>query len=51
MTKDLPETDVGEIRQVVGLDFGLNLLVTAYDSPCCTTFFCSLPAIRESYRT
>ena len=39
MTQDLPETDFREIRQGVGLDFGINFLVTAYDSPGRTTFF------------
>ncbi len=39
MTKDISETDLGELRQVVGLDFGLNFLVTAYDSRGQTTFF------------
>ncbi|WP_430626526.1 transposase [Sulfobacillus thermotolerans] len=39
MTKDVAETDWAEIRQVVGLDFGINVLVTAYDSQGQTTFF------------
>ena len=39
MTKDVAETDLAEIRQVVGLDFGINFLVTAYDSQGQTTFF------------
>ncbi len=32
MTKEMPETDWREIRQVVGVDFGINFLGTAYDS-------------------
>jgi hypothetical protein len=32
MTKEIVERDVTEMRQVVGLDFGINFLVTAYDS-------------------
>ena len=39
MTKDVTETDFAHIRQVVGLDFGINFLVTAYDSQGRTTFF------------
>ncbi len=38
MTQEMPETDWGEIRQVVGLVFGINFLVTAYDSQGRTTF-------------
>ena len=36
-TKDV--TNGEEIRQVVELDFGINFVVTAYDSPEQTTFF------------
>ena len=32
MTKDVSGLDLAEIRQVVGLDFGINFLVTTYDS-------------------
>ena len=39
VTKDVSETDLAEIRQVVGLDFGINFLVTAYDSQGRTTSF------------
>ncbi|MCL4352408.1 MAG: PhoPQ-activated pathogenicity-related family protein, partial [Firmicutes bacterium] len=39
MTKDVSEMDLAEIRQGVGLDFGINFLVTAYDSQGQTTFF------------
>ncbi len=39
MTQEMAETDWAEIRQVVGLDFGINFLVTAYDSQGQTPFF------------
>jgi IS605 OrfB family transposase len=39
MTQEVSAVDLAEIRQVVGLDFGINFLVTAYDSQGQTTFF------------
>lgn len=39
MTKDFPLPAESEITNVVGLDFGMNFLVTAYDSHGKTTFF------------
>ncbi len=39
MTKDVSAIDLADIRQVVGLDFGINFLITAYDSQGRTTFF------------
>ncbi len=39
MTQEVAEPDWAAIRQVVGLDFGINFLVTAYDSQGKTTFF------------
>ena len=38
-TKEGAETDGAEICQAVGLDFGINFLVTAYDSQGQPTFF------------
>jgi len=39
MTAEIPETHGNDIRRVVGLDFGINFLVTAYDSQGRTIFF------------
>ncbi|PSR21895.1 MAG: transposase [Sulfobacillus acidophilus] len=39
MTQEVVQPDWTAIRQVVGLDFGINFLVTAYDSQGQTTFF------------
>lgn len=38
MTKDFPEADDTAIRQVVGIDLGLNFLATTYDSQGKTAF-------------
>ncbi len=38
-TKTVAETDLAQIRQVVGLDFDMTFRVTAYGSQGCTTFF------------
>ncbi|GAJ41533.1 RNA-guided endonuclease InsQ/TnpB family protein [Saccharococcus caldoxylosilyticus] len=37
--KQVEDVDLGNIRQVVGVDFGVNFLCTAYDSQGKTTFF------------
>jgi putative transposase len=39
MTKEIQEQDLGSIRNVVGVDFGLNFLATTYDSKGVTTFY------------
>ncbi len=39
MTQDVSAIDLADIPQVVGLDFGINFLITAYDSQGRTTFF------------
>jgi len=39
MTQEVAEPHLDDLRQVVGLDFGINFLVTAYDSQGHTTFF------------
>jgi len=36
--QDVPDIGLADLRQVVGLDFGMNFLVTAYDSSGHTTF-------------
>ncbi len=35
----MAETDLAQIRQVVGLDFDMTFRITAYGSQGCTTFF------------
>ena len=39
MTKDVPVTGIGEIRNVMGVDLGINFVATAYDSQDKTTFY------------
>ncbi|WP_033007063.1 transposase, partial [Geobacillus sp. WSUCF1] len=39
MTKTIPTVDEHNIRQVVGVDVGVNFLATAYDSQGKTIFF------------
>lgn len=39
MTQEVAEIGLADLRQVVGLDLGMNFLVTTYDSPGHTTFF------------
>jgi IS605 OrfB family transposase len=43
MTKAIDETDANTIRQVVGVDFGINFLLTTYDSKGKTTFINGRP--------
>ncbi len=38
MTKTIDEIDIHTIRHVVGVDFGINFLITTYDSKGQTTF-------------
>jgi transposase len=39
MTREVADPPLDDIRPVVGLDFGINFWVTAYDSQGRTTFF------------
>lgn len=39
MTKEVAETTEHQIKQVVGVDFGINFIATSYDSQGKTTFF------------
>ena len=39
MTKEFDEAQLGDVNQVVGTDFGLNFLATAFDSKGETTFY------------
>ncbi|MCP1123711.1 transposase [Bacillus sp. 3103sda1] len=39
MTKEISEVSEHHIKQVVGIDFGINFVATSYDSNGCTTFF------------
>ncbi len=39
MTKEVKEAELADIRQVVGVDMGVNFLATTYDSQGKTTFF------------
>ncbi|QOS99429.1 transposase [Brevibacterium sp. JNUCC-42] len=39
MTKDIPESDFHTVKQVVGVDMGINFTATAYDSQGKVTFF------------
>ena len=39
MTKTFEDVDLNQIRNVVGVDLGVNFIATAYDSRGITTFF------------
>jgi IS605 OrfB family transposase len=39
MTKTFEDADLNQIRNVVGVDLGINFITTAYDSKGSTTFF------------
>lgn len=39
MTREIDESTQDQIQQVVGVDFGINFIATAYDSQKKTTFF------------
>ncbi|SFI80937.1 MULTISPECIES: RNA-guided endonuclease TnpB family protein [unclassified Bacillus (in: firmicutes)] len=39
MTKEIQEASVHNIKQVVGIDFGINFVATSYDSQGNTSFF------------
>jgi hypothetical protein len=38
MTKEIHDADLNEVRNVVGVDFGLNFLATTFDSKDQTVF-------------
>jgi putative transposase len=52
MTKEVEETSARDVNQVVGLDMGVNFIVTSYDSQGKSTFFHGRPIkdMRSKYK-
>ncbi len=39
MTKEIPDADLNEVKNILGVDLGLNFLAVSYNSQDTTTFF------------